>query len=125
MRVRYTCMGTWRWVTRSGCGVVRVPVSLCGAVVVRVDALRCWRGGLARCYCVTIVTLYVGKEQKQRRRYCAAVACGNFGNFPCERCGVSSGCVCKFAVAVRLATACGSMYFEHVYKVAALDSQSL
>ena len=81
------CNSQWLWSCRD-------PVSLCCAVVVlwalrvRADALRCRRGSLTHCYCVTIVTLSAERQQQLRRRCCAAVVCGNLGHFSlCDRCG--------------------------------------
>ena len=92
----------------------------------RAVAVRCGCGGLAHCYCVIIAASHAEGEQQQRRHCCVAVACGNLGIFPL---GLLWGCpVAVFAscsVAAAIATAYGSMYFEHVCRVAALDSQPL
>ena len=67
------------------CARSRVVVWFCGFVsglLVRAVAVRCGRGGLAHCYCVTIAASHAEGEQQQRRRCCVAVACGNSGNLP-------------------------------------------
>ena len=72
----------------------RVVLWFCGFVcglLVRAVAVRCGHGGLAHCYCVTIMASHVEGEQQQRRRCCIAAACGNLGVFPCACCGVSGG----------------------------------
>ena len=90
-------------------------MSLCGAVVVewallvRADAVRYGRGGLAHCYCATIVASLVKREQEQRRRCCVAVACGNLGNLPPPAVGCRVAVFASCSVAAAIATAYGSV----------------
>ena len=81
---------------------------MCERSCVRADAVCCGHGGLARCHCVTIVTLYAERGQQQRRRCC--VACGYLSNFPpATAVGCPVAVFASFAVAVALATAYDSM----------------
>ena len=102
------------------CARFHVFVCVCGFVcglLVRADAVRCGRGGLAHCHCATIVALHVEWELKQRRRCCVAVACGSLGIFHCAGCWVSGSSVLpvsplQWPLQLHMAVCDLNMYFK-------------